>query len=512
MSAYDVIVIGAGHNGLALAALLAKRGRRVLVLERRDIVGGLCAGGEFHPGYTSPGVLYDTSGVRPAVVRALELEKHGLRWRDTPADVVALGKPGQVLHLYGDVSRTAEELSAHAPQDAANYVTYRSFLERVSPGLRLFLEEPLVDVTATENLGAWDLLRRGLRMRKLQKSDIIELLRVPPMCVADWLSEWFALDLLKTALALPAVIGAYAGPWSPGTSANLLFLEAAAGPGVVGNGPMLVAALQQACLAHGVEIRGQARVDKLLVEARRVTGVVLDNGERVLGSSVAASCDPQTLFLKLMPAGSCSSKLLQRARTYRCRGTTAQILFAANAPPRFGGDGSPVEFARLGAHLDDMERAFDAVKYGRLPEEPVLDIHVPTLANPQLAPKGKAIVSVLVHFAPYDLRTGWNDASRDRLASGVTRMLEAHAPGFAESILAQAVLSPVDIEREYGVAGGHVFHGEHAIDQRLIRPVAECTSYKTPIEGLYLCGSGAHPGGGLSCAPGFMAAQALLAD
>jgi phytoene dehydrogenase-like protein len=329
---------------------------------------------------------------------------------------------------------------------------------------------------------------------------MLELLRVPPMCVADWLNEWFESDLLKAALALPAVAGNFAGPWSPGTAANLLFQEAAAGPGVEGNAAALVAALRGACDAHGVEIRTRARVQRVVLDARRVRGVVLDSGEELQAGVVAASCDPKTLFLKLVPPGSCSARLLHRITHYRCTGTTAQVLFGLDRPPRAGD--ATFEFARTGAHVDEIERAFDAIKYKRFAAQPVLDIHVTSDAKP--------VASVLVHFAPYDLEGGWTPDAKEKLADTVTQSLSAHLDGFASSVVARHVLAPPDIEREYGVHGGDIHHGEHAIDQRLMRPAPECVDYATPIAGLFLCGSGSHPGGGLTCAPAWLATRAIL--
>jgi phytoene dehydrogenase-like protein len=226
---------------------------------------------------------------------------------------------------------------------------------------------------------------------------------------------------------------------------------------------------------------------------------------------VAASCDPKRTFLELLPSGAVSSRLEDRIRTLRTRGTTARVLLALSGPPRFTAHpGETVEFACTGADLDDLERAHDAVKYGEIAERPVLEIHVPTASAPELAPPGHAVVSVLVHFAPYGLRDGWSDARRERLADRVLAILEQHAPGISAEVVAREVLSPVDLETRYGVSGGQIHHGEHGLDQRLVRPAPDCARYLTPLPGLFLCGSGSHPGGGLTCAPGALAAGAIL--
>jgi phytoene dehydrogenase-like protein len=228
--------------------------------------------------------------------------------------------------------------------------------------------------------------------------------------------------------------------------------------------------------------------------------VILDSGEEVQASVVAASCDPKTLFLKLVPPGACSARLLHRITHYRCTGTTAQVLFGLDRQPRCGD--ATFEFARTGSHVDDIERAFDAIKYKRFAVQPVLDIHVTADSKP--------VAAVLVHFAPFELDGGWTAAAKENLADTVTRSLDAHLDSFASSVVARQVLTPADLEREYGIHGGDIHHGEHAIDQRLMRPAPECAEYATPVGGLFLCGSGAHPGGGLTCAPAWLATRAIL--
>ncbi len=511
MSAYDAIIIGAGHNGLTTAALLARRGRRVLVLEQRDAIGGLASSDEFHPGYRGAGVHHDTTGIRRAVVQALGLERHGLRLRARRPEVLALGHEGRALLLDGNDERTARAIAQHVPADGERYLRYRAFIDRVRGVLERFLDEPPIDPTGLERRGLRDAMRGALRLRLLGKRDMLELLRLPAMCVADWLDEWFESDLLKASLALPALAGSFTGPRSPGSNLNLLLWEAG-GSGVIGGGPALVAALEAAARDAGAEIRSGARAEAIVLDGSGACGVRLRGGETIPAGLVAASCDPKRTLLELLPPFSITQRLEHRIRKLRTRGTTAHMLLALSAPPRFAGlPERDVGFARTGNDLLSIERSFDAVKYRRVSDEPVLDIHVPTVDAPQLAPAGHAVVSVLVHCVPYDRDPPWDRGARERLSDSVLSILERHAPGVSSTLVASAISTPRELETRYGVSGGHTHHGEHALDQRLLRPAPGCIRYGTPVAGLFLCGSGSHPGGGLTCAPGALAAAAILA-
>lgn len=509
--AYDVIVLGAGHNGLTTAALLAKHGRSVLVLERRGQVGGLAAPFEFHPGYRSAGLFHDSTGVRSGVVRALDLERHGLVLRTAAPDILALGADGASLLLCGDAKRAGGEIGRMVPADAQRYGEYLDFLERLREVLRNFTDQPPLDLIDLLGNGTWNLIRRASKLRRLGKRLMLEFLRVPPMCVADWLDEWFENDLLKATLALPAVTGGFHGPRSPGTAANLLLQAAVAGPGLLHGGPSLIRALERAARSAGAEIRTDTNVERIHLASGRVAGVETSTGERYDAELVAASCDPKQVFLRLLGPGSTSSRLVQNVRNLRMRGTTAQALLALGAPLRFScRPDERIERARTGRSLDHLERAFDPVKYRRLPDSPVLDVFLPTASSPELAPPGAEVVSVLIHFAPYDLEPAWGPDERERLLDRVVEQLALHAPGSSSSLVGRELLSPVDIETRYACSGGQLHHGEHALDQLLVRPVPGCTGYGTPIGGLFLCGSGSHPGGGLTCAPGALAAGAIL--
>lgn len=517
---HDVVVIGAGHNGLTAAAILARAGRKVLVVEGREVIGGLAAGEEFHPGYRSTGVLQDTAGIRRWVVADLGLEQHGLAFCSSPPPVFVPELSGPGLELFRDPGDAAEELSRHSShlrasgatsQDAERYGEYRAFLARITPVLRRLLDRPPPEIFEP---GLGDLLELGrsaLSLRLMGKRDMMELLRIAPMCVADYLGEWFDSELLKAALAGPAIAATWTGPWSPGTNLNLLLDEAHREGPVKGGPQALVVALERAARAQGVEIRTGARVEGLELRQGRVAGVRLQDGEILEATAVAASCDPKQVFLRLLPAGASPRQSEQNMVNFRSRGTTAKVNLALSGYPRLAcrPDVTPAVI-RTGETLDQLERAFDPVKYRQLSDEPVLDVHVPTIESPELAPDGHHVFSILASFAPHDLEGGWTDERKDELYQRVVSALGRYAPDLEDAIVGSEVSTPAALETRYGITGGHLYHGEHSTDQLVVRPTPECARYQTPFAGLFLCGSGSHPGGGITCAPGALAARAML--
>ncbi len=512
-SRYDVVVIGAGHNGLTTAAYLAKTGKKVVVVDGRDTVGGLATGEEFHPGYRTAGVLHDTTKVRKWVIDDLELRKHGLETRKAapPAFIPQVDGPGY-LH-FRDPRAAQKEIEAHSQQDAESYRQYRAFLRKISPIFQSLFDEP---PAATENLGIadfWDLGKRALSLRMLGKTDMMEIFRIVPMCVADWVNEWFESEILRVAVAGPAIFNTMTGPWSPGSNLNLLMSEILFESAVAGGPAALTSALEKAARAQGVEIRTGAAVTHIKVAEGKVEGVSLANGEALEADQVAASCHPKHLFLDLLPTRALPIQFEQNLLNYRSRGVVAKINLALNGYPQFRcrPDFQP-EIVRTGEHIDDLERAFDPAKYRMFSVVPVLVIWAPTVENPSLAPSGHHVFSIQAHFAPYDLEGGWSDARKEEFFEAAMSVLNGYAPGIEQYIVAAEVSSPVDLEDRYGVTGGHLHHGEHAIDQLVVRPVPECSRYRTPFEGLFLCGSGSHPGGGITCAPGALAARAMQGD
>jgi phytoene dehydrogenase-like protein len=341
---------------------------------------------------------------------------------------------------------------------------------------------------------------------------MLELLRVAPMCAADWLQEEFSHALPAAALAAPALAGSYLGPRAPGSAASLLLHECVRGPGVRGGPAALARALCGAFAAAGGELRLDAEVLRISIERGAVRGVELADGSRLDSRVVVATCDPKRALLELVAPGALPLRVEEQIRALRMRGTTAKVHLALDGRLAFRDrPGERHARAVVADDLDEVERAFDAAKYRALPERPHLDVCVPSVSEPSLAPEGKDVVSILAHGAPRDLEGGWNDAARARLGDAVVDALERVAPGTKERILAREVLSPADIEARFGLTGGHIHHGEHALDQLLfMRPALALARYRTPIAGLYLGGSGSHPGGGVTCRPGALTARAVL--
>lgn len=507
----DAIVIGAGQNGLAAATRLAAAGLGVLVLEGRESVGGLC-GARSLGDATVPGVLHDEGLVSPRIARALGLERHGLGFVDPPP--VLLAESGRGLALYRDPQLAAPELAARSARDAEAYGRMRAFLGRIAPLVdRLLSSAPPPLSPGLGDLGA--LVRTGVAALRLGRKDTLELMRVAPMCVADFLNEQFETPLLVEGLAAPAVIGTFAGPWSAGTTTNLLLAEARAGRHVAGGPAGLVTALERAARAAGAEIRTAARVTRILVESGRATGVELASGEILEASVVLGSSDPKRTFLDLVPPGTLPIRIEEEYARIRMRGTAAKLHLVLSGPLELAArPGERFAAIRIGGgHVDDLERAFDAVKYRSASARPHLEIRVPTVADPSLAPRDHEVLSILVSYVPHDPPHRWPSDARDALQDSVLAILEQHAPGIRRQIVASELLTPADLESEYALTGGQLHHGEPALDQLLVmRPAPSAARYVTSLPGLYLGGSGSHGGGGVGCTAGWLAAGAALRD
>ena len=489
MSRYDEIVIGAGIDGLVAATSLALGGRRVLVVERAGHAGGRCGSHTFHPGYASPGLLSDTAAFRPLLAKELDLERFGLRRNESAERCVTL--------LGGGATVDPAETSS----------PWHAWLGEVAPIIEGFLDEPPLELLHPERTPLDDLLHRGFEIRRLGRKTMMEFLRVPPMALADWLRESFDDEAILAALAAPALIGTWLAPRSPGSAFNLLFDEIAGSTQVRGGTPALVDALLAAATAAGVEFRYDSEVERLHVKDGVVSGVVLSADATLECERVAASCNPRPLMLDKLPPGLLPWRQRRRYRAYRCRGTTAQLLLALDGvPPAL----EQIEFAQTAASLDEIERAFDAIKYRMFSDAPVLWLHLASRDAPTLAPAGGAVLSVLIHYVPYDLDGGWTDQARERLHAVTMRRLEDRVPGIGARIVGSQLLDPTAIERRYGLPGGQIHHGEHALDQWLVRPDPQAAAYRTPLAGLWLCGGGSHPGGALTGAPGRLAARAML--
>lgn len=540
----DAIVIGAGQNGLAAAARLAAAGRKVAVLERRGAVGGLAGAVEIHPGYRVPGILHDEGRVSTRSATVLGLERHGLAWRDAPPVFLAeTGGPGILVPGTGTTgsrgggdsgkgsdggdggdrhdrshggmaTAAAGEIGARSRRDAAAWLRYRAFLDKLRPLLDSVMSAPPPPLSPASAGDLWELARRGARLWRHGRRDTLELLRVAPMCVADYLDELFETPLLVAGLAAPAVIGTWAGPWSAGTNTNLLLAEAVPGRRLAGGPAALVAALERAARAAGAEIRTAAEVVRLHVENGRAAGVTLASGERLDAGTVIATCDPKRAFLELIARGTLPIRIEEEYRRIRARGTAAKVHLALSGPLELAArPGQAFEHIRVGgSHVDDLERAFDAVKYREVSPHPHLEIRVPSVADPGLAPAGHHVVSILASYAPHDVAGGWTEKRRADLLESVLATLERHAPDLRRLVVAQELLTPADLETRYALTGGQLHHGEPALDQLLVmRPAPSAARYATSVPGLYLGGSGSHGGGGVTCTPGLLAATAALA-
>jgi phytoene dehydrogenase-like protein len=515
------IIIGAGHNALVAAYYLAKAGRKPVVLERRPIVGGCAITEEFAPGFKSSTLAHTLGPIRPAIVRDMQLEQRGVKFVRPDPRLVAVGTDGRALVFSTDTGRTATAIKPFSSKDAAKYPEFCATLERIGRFLSDLIEmtPPSIDAPSTGEL--WELLKAGRRFRSLGKKESFALLRWGPMAVADLVAEWFESDLLQAAIAARAIHGTAMGPWSAGTGAVML-LAAAIDP-VPGGSSVTAAggtgavtrAMADAAREAGAEIRTGADVTRILVKDGAVTGVALADGSEVGADIVVSGADPKHTLLALVDPVELEPGFITRIRNYRCPGTVAKLNFALGALPSFRGVSGDAASLRgrvhVGPGIDYLERAFDASKYGETSTSPYLDITFPSVHDPSMAPSGKHVMSVHMQYAPYKLRSGWWDIERELIANIALRALESHAPGITGLVEHRQVITPLDLERVYGLTGGHIFHGELALDQLFtMRPTLGWADYSTPVAGLYLCGSGTHPGNGLTGASGQNAAREIL--
>ena len=520
-----VIVIGGGVNGLVTATLLAKAGRKVVVLERTDRPGGCARTGEIAPGFRCP-TLSHAAAIDPAIVRDLALERHGLSILRGDADVCAPTIDGRALVLWRDRARAAREIQPFSSADAERYPRFLESFRRISGVIRAIASSPPPSIDAPGASDLIEALKAARRFRALGKADAYRLLRWMPMSVADLAAEWFNSEPLVATVAAGGVLGSFFGPRSAGSGAVLLMLGATEGSPIAtgwfakGGIGAVADALAASAQAAGVEIRTNADVARIVVRDGSATGIVLQSGEEVAAQSVASSADPRRTWLGLVDAMDLSPDFVQRVTNIRAHGTLAKVNFAVNALPRFtsladrGVDEQTAALSgrvRLARNVDAIERAFDSAKYGGFSDPPWIELTIPSILDPSLAPSGKHVVSAYVQYAPYHLRNANWDDERDRLGDAAVRAIAQFAPEFPASIVARDVITPLDLERTYGLTGGHIFHGELALDQLFVaRPLLGWSAYATPINNLYLCGSGTHPGNGSSGRSGALAARAIL--
>jgi phytoene dehydrogenase-like protein len=521
----DVIIIGGGHNGLVCAAYLARAGRRVLVLERRELVGGCAVTEEIWPGYHVSTAAYLTSLLQERVIRDLELERFGYRVDAKDPAFFSPFPDGRHLFMWQDRDKTLQEIAKFSRHDAQVFPAYEDHLERLSQ-----VVESLLLTTPPEfppqGLGDFvDYLKLAAKMRGLSPAEIVGLVKIFTQSAVEFLDEWFESGEIKVTLATDGVIGANGGPRSPGTAYILLHhvMGSVGGHrglwGFVRGGMGAVSnAIAASAKSRGVQIRTNASVQHIKIANGRVRGVVLENGDEIDAELVVSNLTPNLTFLHLIESRDLPSDFLSSIRKYRSEGTSCKINLALSGLPNFTAlPGSPGPQHRATMHicpsLEYVERAWDDAKYGHPSKSPLLELTVPTMYDPTLAPAGKHIMGIFIQYAPYTLRESHWDELREPFAYRVFDLIEEYAPGFRDLIVDKQVLTPLDLERRFGLTGGNIFHGEMSLDQMFVmRPVAGSARYRTPIHNLYLCGSGTHPGGGVMGAPGYNAAHQILKD
>jgi phytoene dehydrogenase-like protein len=518
---HDVVVIGAGVNGLTSAAYLAKAGRRVLVLERRASIGGLAAPDTFAPEFRTDALGGEAGYVSATLVRDLGLT--GLDWIEPDAAVTTARANGGWLTLWRDVARTVPVLRQHSARDADAWLAFTARMSKFAAFLEHLYTTPPPNLPGGHATDLVPLAGLGRKLRGLGRTDMIELLRVLPMSIAELLDDTFEHDTLKAAIAPAGVRNIFQGPFSGGTAFVLLHHHVGERAGVFlgrrrlrGGAATLVNALAMAARRHGAEVRTGAEVASIVSRSGRVSGVVLDNGEEIASAAVVSSADPRTTFLQLADPVELSPEFTRAVDNIRYRGATALVDIALDAAPRFTDfEGAALSGAvSLTSTVEQLERAYDDAKHGAVSRAPHVLVTIPSLTDPSLCPPGKHVLHARVQYAPYRLREGsWDDARRQELGDAVVNVIADRAPGLRDLILHRRVRTPVDLEREYGIAEGDLAHGELALDQILfMRPVPQCAHYRTPIRGLYVCGSGSHPGGGIAGAAGRLAAAAIEKD
>jgi phytoene dehydrogenase-like protein len=519
----DVVIIGGGHNGLVTAFYLARAGYKPLVLERNVQVGGAAVTDEFHPGFRCSTLAHTAGPIQTQIVRDMQLEKQGLKWITPEVCVTALSPDGRALSLYQDTKKSAQEIAAFSQKDATKYREFQQSLAKISKVISEALATTPPDIDNPSRGDLWSMLQTGRAIRKLGKKDMFRLLRWGPMAVADLAAEYFETELLRAVIVARGVFGAFLGPWSAG-SALVLLIRAAGDSHPAGSAAFAVGgmgavtqAMASAAKAAGAEIRTGAEVIEIQVQDGIATGVLLSTGEEIHAKAVISNADPKRTLLKLTDPTHLSPDFVQKLQHYRGNGTVAKINLALSSLPKFaalrnGDDAALRGRIHIGNDIDYLERAFDESKYGNFSRQPYLEATIPSLTDPTLAPEGKHVMSIYMQYAPYKLKGDWEE-QRKSLGQTVVRTLAQYAPNLPELIVTHQIITPHDLEEKYGLTGGQIFHGELALDQFFtMRPLLDWARYRTPIQNLYLCGSGTHPGAGLTGGSGVNAAREILKE
>jgi len=519
---YDAIIIGAGHNGLVTAAYLAQAGKKILVLERRPVVGGIAASEEIFPGFKYASCAHLAGSFSTTVISELNLAKHGLEILPLDPFLLAPSLEGNSLLIPRDPIKATEEVSRHSKRDAEKFTKFCDLTKKLSDFLLVLYSLPLPDRATPGKFQPMELIKAAWKFHRLGKNEMYEFLRILPMSMADLLSEWFESEPLKSAIAASSMLASFVGPRQQGTAFNFLHRQIGSGSGVFRNAGIVRGginriphALSLVAQQHGAEIRTDAEVTTVRTKAGAATGVILANGTEFTSDIIISSADVKKTFLKLVEPTYIDPQFLLQVKNIRARGTVAKVNLALDALPNFKSSTLPVAalggITHIGPTIEYLERAADDAKYGRFSARPFLEITIPSIADPTLAPAGKHVMSVWMQSAPYHLReSNWNK-QRDGLGDTVVNLIDDYAPGFKNSILHRQVLTPLDLEQTYGLTEGHMDHAELALDQILfMRPVPGWARYHTPIDNLFLCGAGSHPGGGITGLPGYYAAKEIL--
>ena len=518
----DVIIIGGGHNGLVTAFYLAQAGHKPLVLERRSQIGGAAVTEEFSPGFRCSTLAHVAGPLRPDIVRDMQLERHGVKFITPDIGVVALSPDHRALVLHNDAQKSSQEIARFSQKDAARYPEFQDSLGKLGKviGDALLLPPPNIDSPSTGDL--WGMLQTGRGIRKLGKKDMFRLLRWGPMAVADLVAEFFETELLRATIAARGIFGTFLGPWSAGSSLVLLIRAAGdnhpAGSShfVAGGIGALTQAMASAAKQAGAEIRSNVEVKEVRIKDGTATGVVLASGEEISAKAVISNADPKRTLLKLVDPTYLAPDFVQKLKNYRMPGTVAKVNLALSGLPEFTAlkgatNGALSSRIHIGPEIDYLERAFDDSKYGNFSQNPYLEVTIPSLTDPSLAPAGKHVMSIYTQYAPFKLKNGDWDNDRGKLGDTIVKTLAHYAPNLPGLVIDGQIITPKDLEETYGLTNGHIFHGELSLDQFFtMRPLLDWARYRTPINNLYLCGSGTHPGAGLTGGSGANAAREIL--
>ncbi len=522
-SKYDVAVIGGGHNGLVHAAYLARAGRKVVVLERRHVLGGAAVTEEIFPGFKFSVASYVVSLLRPEIIRDLDLPRHGMEI--LPLDGTFTPMPdGDYLWRVNDHAKTRMAIARHSRLDAEAYDEYGKAMVEMARFVKPILAMTAPDPTSLALRGLKDLLTLARRFRKLPAGDKYNQVQLMTMSAADFLDQWFETDVLKATMSASGIIGTFLGVRSPGTAYVLLhhYMGEIDGAfrswGLVRGGTGAISnAIADAAREAGAEIRTEAPVAKIIVTNGEARGVVLESGEEIQAKAVSSSVDPRLTFMTMAGPQHLPEDFVEDVQRYKFRGSSGKVNLALDALPDFRslpGAGPHLRGAiSISPAVAYMERAYDDAKYGRFSRRPYIDIVIPSLTDPSVAPPGKHVMSCFVQYAPYHLRDGTWDEKREEFGDTVIDTLAEYAPNIRDIILHRQVLTPLDIERRFGLTEGNIFQGELTLEQLFfLRPVPGWAQYRTPVHNLYMCGSATHPGGGIMGAPGLNAARKILSD